>query len=525
MMTPTDSPASSPSAPQSFECPVCREKKHSYLFVIRGLSVNRCPGCGLILLHPQPAKAGKAPEPLHLDSSTEQEAAKRYLDWLRSRGISKGKLLVVAPPGHPLFDEARKQGFEVSQQTSARELEAEFDGTPNFDAAIVYRQLEQASDAAAFAEHLKSALRPGGVVLLITPNTQSWPRKFFGTRWTEWRTENNYYFDPVTMQGLLLRHGFGKVWIEPERRSYSLRHIYQRAVTLPRSWLRRMLIVLFTLTPPPFRDMRWRFSVSSMLIAAQRTVDRKQPVCSIVMPVFNEKNTFTGVMEELLKKELPGIEKEIIVVESNSKDGTRELVLQYKDRLGVRVILEERPRGKGHAVRTGLQHATGDVILIQDADSEYDMNDYDELLEPLVNFRAPLVLGARHGGRWKMREFEHDKLSSDFLNVGHQFFTFVINFLYRQKMKDPFTMYKLFWRDCLYGLEFECNRFDFDHELIIKLVRKGYTPLEIPVNYRSRSFQEGKKVNVIRDPFQWLWYDLKFRFVRVLKRPTERSEN
>jgi hypothetical protein len=101
------------------------------------------------------------------------------------------------------------------------------------------------------------------------------------------------------------------------------------------------------------------------------------------------------------------------------------------------------------------------------------------------------------------------------LNFGHLFFTGLMNVLFRQKMTDPFTMFKVFHRDCLFGLKFECNRFDFDHELVIKLVRKGYVPLEIPVNYSSRSFREGKKVRMLRDPWGWLWVNLKLRVTRL----------
>ena len=534
-MNPIAAAASIPvDSAQNSECPVCHEQKRSYLFVVRGLPVCRCPGCGLVSLHPQPSPAdiaasgkqerrsdGADPALNYLDSATEREASRRYLDWLRMRGIDKARLLLVAPEGHPFADEARKQGFEIVRQASVRDMQSALEPALNCDAAVVYQQLEKSADVSGFIEQIKAALRPDGVLLMVTPSFESWPRSFFGSQWTEWRPENLHYFDPITIQGLLLRHGFGKVWVEPERRHYSLRHIYQRASSIPRSMLTRLLILLFHVTPPPFRDLRLRFSCSGMLVAAQRVAERKQPVCSIVVPVYNEKDTFKTLMEALLAKQIAGVEKEIVVVESNSKDGTRELVRGYEKHPGVKVIYEERPRGKGHAVRTGLAQASGDIVLIQDADLEYDMNDYEELIEPLIRFRAPFVLGARHGGRWKMREFEHDKLSSDMLNIGHQFFTLVLNVLYRQRMCDPFTMYKLFWRDCLYGLEFECNRFDFDHELVIKLVRKGYTPLEIPVNYRSRSFKEGKKVNDYRDPIQWLWYDFKFRFVRIRKMPTE----
>src|SRR5258707_1277373 len=106
-------------------------------------------------------------------------------------------------------------------------------------------------------------------------------------------------------------------------------------------------------------------------------------------------------MDALIQKQIPGVDREIIIVESNSKDGTREIAQSYAAHPEVSVILEERPRGKGHAVREGFRQATGDILMIQDADLEYDLNDYDSLLAPLIAYRALFVLGARHGGDWK----------------------------------------------------------------------------------------------------------------------------
>ena len=242
--------------------------------------------------------------------------------------------------------------------------------------------------------------------------------------------------------------------------------------------------------------------------------------CSILVPVFNEKDTFPELMRTLLAKRLDhlGLEREIILIESNSSDGTRELVAGFAATPGVRVIYQDRPRGKGHAVRAGLAVATGDIVLIQDADLEYDLNDYDALLEPLLSNRAAFVLGCRHGGRFRMRRFPQQRLLGEVLNVAHVLLAGLINVLYRQKMKDPFTMFKVFRRDCLYGLEFECNGFDFDHELVIKLVLKGYRPLEIPVNYCARSFSQGKKIRLFRDPPALIAADLKYRLQRLRPR-------
>jgi glycosyltransferase involved in cell wall biosynthesis len=222
------------------------------------------------------------------------------------------------------------------------------------------------------------------------------------------------------------------------------------------------------------------------------------------------------VVDAVLDKTLPALDIELIIVESNSTDGTRELAGKYGDHPRVKLILEEKPRGKGHAVRTGLKAADGDYILIQDADLEYDLEDYDALLEPLVEGREAFVLGSRHSGSvWKMRQFSGQVLLSGFLNFGHWLFAMLVNVLFGQRLKDPFTMFKVFRRDCLHGLDFKCNRFDFDFELLIKLVRKGYRPLELPVNYRSRSFKEGKKVSMIRDPLTWLSVLFRLRMEKI----------
>lgn len=252
----------------------------------------------------------------------------------------------------------------------------------------------------------------------------------------------------------------------------------------------------------------------TLCTSAQRApAEGARRTCSIIVPVFNEKDTFPELMRTLLAKRLDhlGLDREIILVESNSTDGTREQVASFATTPGVKIIWQDRPRGKGYAVREGFQAATGDIVLIQDADLEYDLNDYDVLLEPLLRDQAAFVLGSRHSGSVRMRRFTNQRVLGNVLNGAHLFFTALLNVLYGQNMKDPFTMFKVFRRDCLYGLTFECSRFDFDHELVIKLLLKGYRPLEIPVNYCSRSFTQGKKIRFFRDPPTWIAADLKYR--------------
>ena len=237
---------------------------------------------------------------------------------------------------------------------------------------------------------------------------------------------------------------------------------------------------------------------------------------SVIVPIYNEAATVRQSLDAILAKTVPGWTLQIIMVESNSTDGTRSIVQTYDAHPRVKLILEDRPRGKGHAVRAGLAHATGDVILIQDADLEYDLDDYDILLAPLAAGRQEFVLGSRHGeGGWAIRKFSDQPFQALILNLAHWGFTLLINVALFIWLKDPFTMYKVFRRECLEGLTFECNRFDFDWELLMKLVRKGHRPIEIPISYKSRSFKEGKKISMFRDPLTWLWAVVKYRFVKL----------
>jgi glycosyltransferase involved in cell wall biosynthesis len=241
---------------------------------------------------------------------------------------------------------------------------------------------------------------------------------------------------------------------------------------------------------------------------------------SIILPVYNEKDFFPQVMDKLLKARFKNLDKEIIVIESNSTDGTKELVEAFRGRRGVKIVWEDRPRGKGHAVRNGLRQADGDIILIQDADLEYDVDDYGLLLAPLIEGGKKFVLGSRQPGRgsWRIRQFENQRFIEFVMNLSHRLLTAFFNLLYGQRLKDPTTMYKVFRRECLAGLELECNRFDWDWELLAKFVRRGIVPAEIPVRYKSRSFAQGKKIRIFYDPLTWIKAIMKYRLWKDTER-------
>jgi glycosyltransferase involved in cell wall biosynthesis len=240
---------------------------------------------------------------------------------------------------------------------------------------------------------------------------------------------------------------------------------------------------------------------------------------SIIIAVYNEAGTVATLLEHVWAQPLP-IAREIVIVESNSTDGSREIVAEFQARHAtepaarINVVYQDGPRGKGNAIRQGLEAATGDIILIQDADLEYDVGDYPDLLRPIIDGRTAFVLGSRHMGPngWKIRKFAHGGSRAALMNIGGMLFHSLFNLLFGVRLTDPTTMYKVFRKDCLTGLPLRCDRFDFDFELLGKLLRRGYRPLEIPVSYQSRGFDEGKKIRILRDPITWIAAIVACRF-------------
>lgn len=243
---------------------------------------------------------------------------------------------------------------------------------------------------------------------------------------------------------------------------------------------------------------------------------------SIIIPVYNEKNTVLTLLDSVYKHKVKGVEKELIIIEDNSSDGTREIVKKFvKNKKNIKLILQDKGMGKGTAVRRGFQEATGDIVLIQDADLEYDVNDYGNLIKPIIEGRTAFVLGSRHlnhnGSRSLMiRRFKgKEKITAYIINIGDLFFHALFNFVYGVSLTDPTTMYKVFKKELLRKVHLEGKFFELDWEIVGKFIRIGYPPMEIPITYSSRGFSDGKKVNPSRDIVRWLWVIFKYRILPV----------
>ncbi len=220
---------------------------------------------------------------------------------------------------------------------------------------------------------------------------------------------------------------------------------------------------------------------------------------SVVMPVYNEARTIREILGRVLAVPL---EKEVIVVDDGSTDGTRE-ILRGADLPGIKVFLRERNGGKGASVRDGLAMASGDVVIIQDADLEYDPGEYPRLLAPIQAGKVDAVYGTRFKGETRVHLFWH--------YMGNRFLSLVSNVLYNTTLSDIETCYKMFRKDCVRGIRLKCDRFGFDPEITAKLLKGGWRIAEIPITYYGRDYSEGKKIRM-RDGLVVLWALFRFRF-------------
>ena len=223
---------------------------------------------------------------------------------------------------------------------------------------------------------------------------------------------------------------------------------------------------------------------------------------SVIVPVFNERNTVVEILRRMRAVDLP-MDREFIVVDDGSDDGTRAVLSQLGDST-VKVVLHQDNRGKGAAIRTGLEHATGDLVLIQDADLEYDPQDWPKLLAPVLRGQATVVYGSRFTGERRNMLLLHW--------VGNRTLSLATNLLYNTTLSDMETCYKLFDAEVINAITIRSDRFDFEPEITAKVLRRGIRIYEVPISYAGREFEEGKKITW-RDGFAALYALVKYRFV------------
>ena len=486
-----DANASSSRAPREGAgaevCALCGSTRRTYLFVVGRSRMSRCDTCELV------SRSDEGRFVVSSESYALDEDSDRTIRTLLSGQGGRRRLLELVDGSNTACRLREDPAFESTLVTSAAALGALPNGA--FDVAFVNGAIEN-GDPLELMRRVRATLRPGGEVVVVV-----------GAMSLREGQLPRYAFSAAPLTRLTLAAG-----LRP--RSCG---ILSRSMETPLCDDRLAAGAdAFTWIASTMETLGRPVELSSGLLAMHARAEQppSRPKLSIIMPVFNEALTFRDTFDRVYRERVAQTDREIVIVESNSTDGSRRLVREVEHLPEVRVIYEDRPQGKGHAVRAAIEASTGDFVLIQDADSEYDVADYDIVLGPLLNLSATFVLGSRHmGGRtWKIRQFTNQRLLAYVMNLAHESFTALANSLYGSDMRDPTTMYKAFRRDAYEGIRFTRNRFDFDWELVCKLVRRGHIPIEVPVNYKSRSYAEGKKVRFFRDPLTWLETIVTCRF-------------
>jgi len=226
---------------------------------------------------------------------------------------------------------------------------------------------------------------------------------------------------------------------------------------------------------------------------------------SILMPVYNEQTTVNTIIGRAMAAKI-GVEKELIIVDDASTDGTRDILKPFMGRSDIQVFFHDRNRGKGAALRTAIDHATGDIFLIQDADLEYDPADYPKLLEQIINGNADVVYGNRfHGETHRVLYFWH--------SVGNKLLTLLSNMITNLNLSDMEVGYKAFRANILRSIRLQSDRFGFEPEVTAKIARLSCRVYEVPISYHGRTYAEGKKITW-RDGAAALWHLMRYRFFR-----------
>ena len=502
------------------DCPACQADRPSYLFHRAGVRFVRCTACGAVYVNPtreRPFNDLDIERTQTFSHSRDRELMSEDFERLLRRVEEDHQRIAGTPlrrtlllgrylPEFSRVSSASRLGLEVAEFDDARFTRVALDSDLDWAAPLLARApqavilaelLESLADPHAVLSHLVAALPPETLFVITYTNADSLPARTMRRHWAQLFDHKAAFLSTGNLTALAARSGLALKTQYPlpvTRTAAYVGDIVSRIVERP------ALSTVLSRTPLGRVEVPVRAGNRVAVFGRRSSEAEAREKLSIVMPIYNEARYAAEVIDAVLAKPLR-IDRELIIVESNSTDGTRAIVQGYAGHPGVRVVLEDRPRGKGHAVRTGLAHVSGTMVLIQDADFEYDIDDYDALLEPLLQNKATFVLGSRSLGLddWKVRRYDATPVRGLLLNFAQLVFARTYSVLYQQRVTDVNTMFKVFRAECLDGLDLKSDGFELDIELACKLARNGHSPMEVPVNYVARGFAEGKKIRFWRD--------------------------
>ena len=224
---------------------------------------------------------------------------------------------------------------------------------------------------------------------------------------------------------------------------------------------------------------------------------------AIIIPTYNEEKTLPRLLAKVLTASTSGLKKEVIVIDDGSNDNTKQILEQFKKQ--IKILSHSHNKGKGASIRNGLKHTKSDIIIIQDADLEYDPGEYSQLLKPILEHSADVVYGSR-------KLSGENPYSSPLFNFGGWLTTAIVNRLFRSNLTDVWTGYKIFNYNVISSIVLRCQRFEFCPEVTAKLLKKNIPIKEVPITYRPRNEKEGKKIK-IKDGIQAIWTLFRIRFI------------
>ena len=423
-------------------------------------------------------------------------AASRLDQLMGYAGPGLRRVLMIANDDF-LTVEAGRRGLEVTSMSSTQ-VEAGALATLTsepFDAAIFYCTLERLTDPDEMLKDVRRRLTPSGVVMVIAPTIDSRTARLFRSAWWEFNAANRHYFSADTLQALLLKCGFGDPIIDTDDCAVSLEYFRAKIPAVSSACLRRGLKWLVYATPPFLRRRAFRSLNSRRVFLVRSKPVVSLPTLSVIVPAYNEKNTLSpdgpparqvdrrrGHRDRARRKQFLGWHARrcdpLWPTSASAPDpagqASRQGLCGQRGPLGMhrrpRPDSGRRPRVRHRRLRRSHRALAGVSSQFRDR--------LETCLERSM---------------WKIRQFNESARLAAVFNFGHVVLPRPVQLHLPAAAQDPFSMFKVFRRECLYGLTFECNRFDFDFEIVIKLLRKGYQPIELPVNYRARSPNEGKE--------------------------------